>query len=74
MALVKKLEKIQLERYAPHKEVKSTFSIISEMDGRKYLQIDTYGSKERVCEGKKSQSIRFAPEAINQLKEILMKL
>ncbi len=37
----------------------------------KYLQIDTYGSATRKIPGKKSQSIRFSPEAIDQLKEIL---
>jgi hypothetical protein len=35
------------------------------------LQIDTYGSVDRKLPGKKSQSLRFAPEAINQLREIL---
>ena len=71
MAIVRKLEEIQLERDAPHKEVNATFTIVSGNDGNKYLQIDTYGSKERQYEGKKSQSVRFAPEAINQLKKIL---
>ena len=71
MAIVRKLEEIQLERDAPHREVKATFTIVFGKDGNKYLQIDTYGSKERLYKGKKSQSIRFAPEAINQLKKIL---
>ena len=73
MAIVRKLEEIQLERDAPHKEINATFTIVFGNDGGKYLQIDTYGSKESQYEGKKSQSIRFAPEAISQLKEILSK-
>lgn len=70
MALVKKLEEIQLERDVPHKEVNCTFTIVTK-GGQQFLQIDTYGSKERQYEGKKSQSIRFSPKAIKQLKEIL---
>ena len=74
MAIVREMDEIQLERDAPHKEVNATFTIVTGNNGEKYLQIDTYGSQERQYEGKKSQSIRFAPEAISQLKEILGKL
>ena len=48
-----------------------TYSVFEDGKGNKYLQIDTYGSKSRKIPGKKSQSIRFSPEAIEQLKEIL---
>jgi hypothetical protein len=34
------------------------------------LQTDTYGSVDRKIPGKKSQSLRFAPEAIKQLGQI----
>lgn len=55
-----------------HSEVKDcTYSIIRGSDGRKSLQIDTYGSAHRKMPDKKSQSIRFSPEAITQLREIL---
>lgn len=70
MALVKELEKIVLERDVKHSEVSSTYSIVQEEGGKKYLQIDTYGSRTRKIPGKKSQSIRFSPQAIEQLKEI----
>lgn len=69
MALVRRLEEQALEKGSPHKEVECTYSIV---DGQ-YLQIDTYGSNERKMPGKKSQSIRFAPEAIAQLKALLQK-
>lgn len=69
MALVRKLEEHQLEKDSPHREVDCTYTIV---EGR-YLQIDTYGSKTRKIPGKKSQSIRFAPEAIAQLKALLEK-
>jgi hypothetical protein len=73
MAIVRKLEPITLEVDARHTEVNCTYSIIADKSGAKYLQIDTYGSKKRKIPGKKSQSIRFSPEAIKQLKSIIAK-
>ena len=71
MALVNKLRRITIDRYSPHDEVECTYSIVLDEEGEKLLQIDTYGSKARQMPGKKSQSIRFTPEAMNQLREIL---
>lgn len=71
MAVVRRLEHVSLERYTPHTEVDCTYSIVSDESGQRYLQVDTYGSTERQIPGKKSQSIRFAPEAIDQLKVLL---
>lgn len=72
MAIVRKLTRMFLERDSPHSEVKDcTYSIIQGKDGRRSLQIDTYGSAERKMQDKKSQSIRFSPEALDQLREIL---
>ena len=48
-----------------------TYDIVTDPSGRKYLQLDTYGSSKREIPGKKSQSIRFSPEALAQLKEVL---
>jgi len=73
MAVVKKLERVNLERDSSHTEVACTYSIIHGPAGEKFLQIDTYGSAVRKLTGKKSQSIRFSPEAIAQLREILAK-
>jgi hypothetical protein len=72
MAIVRKLELITLERESNHTEVSCTYSIIQSIDG-KSLQIDTYGSARRKMLDKKSQSIRFDPEAIAQLRDILAK-
>ena len=71
MAIVRKLDPIQLDRDSKHTEVNCTYAILEDDQGDKYLQIDTYGSATRKIPGKKSQSIRFSPEAIEQLKEIL---
>lgn len=70
---VNKLERVDLERDTKHTNVNCTYSVV-ETDGKKYLQIDTYGSAARKIPGKKSQSIRFDPDAIKQLKSIIEKI
>lgn len=70
MAIVRKLKRITLEHDSRHSEVNCTYSIIQDGEGRS-LQVDTYGSKYRKIPEKKSQSIRFSPEAIKQLRSIL---
>ena len=72
MALVRSLKAQPLEKGSPHSEVECTYSIVDE-EGKRYLQIDTYGSKKRKIPGKKSQSMRLAPEAIKELKALLDK-
>ena len=71
MAIVRKLEKVQLDRDSKHTEVNSTYCVVQDADGNKFLQIDTYGSAVRKIPGKKSQSIRFSTEAIAQLLNII---
>lgn len=71
MAIIRKLEPATLERDSRHTEVDCTYTIVTDTQGEKSLQIDTYGSAARKIPGKKSQSIRFSPEAIEQLKQIL---
>jgi hypothetical protein len=70
MAIVRRLERIVLEKDTRHTEAECTYSIVTDGDGRKCLQIDSYGSKKRKILGKKSQTTRFTPEAIEQLKKI----
>jgi len=71
MAIVRHLEQQQLSVEAEHSETDCTYSIVCDREGTNYLQIDTYGSRDRKIAGKKSQSIRFAPEAIRELRQIL---
>lgn len=71
MAVVRRLDPQVLERDTQHSEVDCTYSIVSDAEGRRYLQVDTYGSNLRKIPGKKSQSIRFAPEAIEQIRAII---
>jgi len=70
MAIVRHLERITLDKESKHTEVDCTYSAIYS-DSETFLQVDTYGSKERQLKGKKSQSIRFSEEAISELKRII---
>lgn len=71
MAIVRRLEQVDLEIHAKHTDALGTFSIVRFEDGERCLQLDTYGSNVRKLKGKKSQSIRLAPTAVQQLREIL---
>ena len=73
MALVKNITHQPLERESKHTDVECTFDVVTSADGHKCLQLDTYGSNQREIKGKKSQSLRLAPEAIAQLKNIFAK-
>ena len=41
-----------------------------EVNGEKYIQIDTYGSEVREFQNKLSQSLRLTENAFNQLKKL----
>ena len=71
MALIEKLEKMTLERDSPHKVVRCSYSIVNGEDGQRYLQLDTYGSSSRQIPDKKSQSLRFTPDALKALLKII---
>jgi hypothetical protein len=71
MAIVRELKPRVLEKDSRHTETEATYSIVEQVNGVRLLQIDTYGSDQRRIPGKVSQSIRFSPEAIDQLKKII---
>jgi hypothetical protein len=71
MAIVRHLEEQYLQIEAKHTDTECTYSLVKDKAGIKHLQIDTYGSAERKIAGKKSQSIRFAPEAVAELRAII---
>jgi hypothetical protein len=71
MALVRKLEKSSMLRTGVHEPVDCTYTVFQDAAGRRYLQIDTYGSTGRQLPGRKSQSIQFGPEAIGALHRLL---
>ena len=70
MATIRKLKEGSLSKHSSHTEVDATYSLFSTAEGP-FLQIDTYGSKDRKLVGKKSQTIRFSPESLIVLKDIL---
>ncbi|RVT90881.1 methionyl-tRNA formyltransferase [Sphingomonas crocodyli] len=69
MAVVRDFEIKDLDRITSHSEVEATVSLV-ECDGEKFVQIDTYGSKDRAIPGKTSQSLRLSEAAFKKLSEI----
>jgi hypothetical protein len=71
MALVRKLEPSRSStRGQVHGEVECGFSVF-DSNGRRYLQLDTYGSAERATPGKTSQSIQFDEASASDLKRLI---
>ena len=73
MALIHNIQKGFKSRDNIHKKTECTYFIVYDKLGKKYLQLDTYGSDDRENPGKVSQSLQFSPDALKQLKEVLSK-
>lgn len=71
MALVRRLVEVMKQRQSVHGEVKCAYSVFTGERGRRYLQIDTFGSKTRKLTGKTSQSIQFDGQSLRELKKII---
>jgi hypothetical protein len=71
MGLVTEITHQALEKNSPHKAVECTYDVIDGTDGGRFLQLDSYGSKQRQVPGKKSQSLRLDANAIADLKAII---
>jgi hypothetical protein len=71
MGRVTHIRKQALSISAPHRDVECTYDVVTADNGEKLLQLDTYGSATRQVPGKKSQSIRFSPSALAELKAII---
>jgi hypothetical protein len=71
MAIVRRMELVPLNVEAKHTETDATYCWVKDREGARFLQIDTYGSADRVLRQKKSQSIRFSEAAIRQLSSII---
>lgn len=71
MARITKFDELgAANRGRVHDEVACTYATF-EIDGRRYLQLDTYGSSTRVVPGKVSQSIQFDQNGARLLKRLL---
>lgn len=73
MALLchKQLTKVDKTRVSVHKTVRGTYSIFRDSCGKKYFQIDTYGSEDREILNKISQSLQFDEETAFFLIQLL---
>ena len=71
MALVSNITHQTLQTSFQHTKVNCTYDIVTDVQGIRNLQLDTYGSPNRQRHGKKIQSIRLSPQAIQQIKTIL---
>jgi hypothetical protein len=69
MAVVPRFTVKDLDRQVAHTEVEATISTV-EVDGEKFVQIDTYGSKNRAIPNKVSQSLRLSKAAFDELVKI----
>ena len=69
MAVVKQFSVEDQNSRIGHSECSGVIRAI-EVDGVKFIQIDTYGSKDREFQNKLSQSLRLTEGAFNQLKKL----
>lgn len=72
LLLADKLSRTEKERNSIHKPTTATYSTFV-LQGKRYLQIDTYGSDDRVMPEKVSQSIQFDEETAKIIVELLKK-
>lgn len=71
MALITEFTKINKERQSAHGPVECAYSIFTDGSGKSYLQLETFGSKERKIPGKTSQAIQLDETGAAKLKEII---
>ena len=72
MALLQsdKFDRAEKYRNTIHKQTTATYTTFEE-EGKKYFQIDTYGSEDRVMTEKISQSIQFDKSMAKKMIDIL---
>jgi hypothetical protein len=70
MAVIKSFTEKTLDRHSRHTEVEATWCIGGQ-GSTKFLQIDTYGSRDRQLGGKVSQSIRLDARMAGQLRSLI---
>jgi hypothetical protein len=70
MALIATFEPITVDRQVVHGPVECGWRTFT-AGGRRILQLDTYGSSERMFEGKVSQSIQLDKDGATELMRIL---
>ena len=71
MALVTALDQATKDRNSVHVEARASYTVFDAEDGKRYFQIDTFGSADRQHRGKVSQSIQLDRETARKLVDIL---
>ena len=71
MALVRRMERTTLKFESVHGEVDCTYTVFHGEDGKRYFQVDTYGSPDRKLKGKKSQSLQFDEDSARELMALI---
>ncbi len=66
------IENLEKSRNTLHDKVYATYTSF-EMDGKHYLQIDTYGKSDREIPGKISQSFQFDESTARYFVELLQR-
>ena len=66
MATIRSLELKVPERSLKQGDAKCSI-ILGDIDGEKFVQLDSYGSSDRQFVGKRSQSMRLTKAAFDQL-------
>lgn len=73
MALLchKQMTKLNKTRISVHQTVRATYSTFKDSSGRKFFQIDTYGSEDREIPNKISQSLQLDEETALFLLDVI---
>ena len=72
MALITSIQLVPEDRPEPHKPVKCSYAEFTDVEGERYLQLDTFGSPQRKFQGKTSQSIQLGLQGARELQRILL--
>jgi hypothetical protein len=70
MARITSFERKSMDRNSIHDEIEASYTTF-ERDGRRFIQVDSYGRAEREMPGKKSQSIQLDEKSARDLFDIL---
>jgi hypothetical protein len=70
MALIKSFEHKSMDRNAIHDGIDATYTTF-ERDGRRFIQVDSYGRDQREMPGKKSQTFQLDEKSARELFDIL---
>jgi len=71
MALITELTRISKDRQTVHGAVECGYSVFTGTDGERYLQLETFGSKERKVSLKTSQVLQLNAQSAMELKRLI---